>query len=435
MGLLDMVLPQGSEGGGLSNFLSQIMPGPSKNPYGGLLSDSAWERYRRDELGRGIGRLGDFLMRAAGGDFSGGKSDAGDERKRLLDAAKLRKFMEENQAKQQRAGNYSTLVGGYDPQSGINWNTGRVQGQTPTTGLASSGAVSGMPARGLLDSMGPSQQGSLLERTGAGRLGFSPAQQGLLRQIGPEKGFGLLAEKAFDAPSAPTVREFKEGDRIVTKRWDPVTRSWSQMGEAPRFKPSERGEPTLAQQSNNEEISQARRILDTLGLDKAEILRRTRKASNSGRVNPDYDSTIERVVRMATQRKTGSDPDYQRYFTTYLGGLEFSEPAGMRPLPPGVSAEEPSLFDRGLSFFGFGDDTNQPNSLVGTTTSERKTPRPVSPRVSRGRLGRGGRQAKNPPRLSNGGIDRSLLVVGQVYLHPVDGQTYRWTGTEFILAR
>ena len=114
-----------------------------------------------------------------------------------------------------------------------------------------------------------------------------------------------------------------------------------------------------------------------------------------------------------------------------------STPAPGAPVPPGASVEEPGFFERGYDYlFGDGDaaaaTTNPP---VGTTTNERITPRPVSPRGSRGRLGRAGQKAKNPPRLSNGGIDRSLLVVGQVYLHPADGQIYRWTGTEFVLAR
>lgn len=47
MGLLDMIMPKQGGGGGL---LDWIMPGPSKNPYSGLLSDEMYRMWRRQQM-------------------------------------------------------------------------------------------------------------------------------------------------------------------------------------------------------------------------------------------------------------------------------------------------------------------------------------------------------------------------------------------------
>ena len=130
------------------------------------------------------------------------------------------------------------------------------------------------------------------------------------------------------------------------------------------------GGVTLAQRSNNAEIDQARATLDRMGLDKAEILRRTQKATNTGRENPDYDPSLERLVRIATQRKVGDDLKFNLIHRRYLGPPpEFSDSAGPKALPPGVSAERPGVFDRIGDFFSGGDD--QPAPQPGT---EQDTP-------------------------------------------------------------
>ncbi len=116
------------------------------------------------------------------------------------------------------------------------------------------------------------------------------------------------------------------------------------------------GGATPAQQANNAEIDAARQTLDRMGLDKAEILRRTQKATNTGRANPDYDPSLERLLRTATQRKVGADPEFAVIHRRYLGPApQFSDPAGRKALPPGVSAEEPGILDRvGDFLFGNG---------------------------------------------------------------------------------
>ena len=318
------------------------------------------------QMGQGLmaaNRQGQSPLRAVSAGLARGRPASGHGTGGLLDWMKMRGYEQKQKAEKQ----YQNLVtggSGYDPSTGIDWNQARPGNPDVTKGM-------------------------------------TPVQRGLLSSLPREQGLGLLADRAFDVPSAPTVREFKEGNRVVTKRWEPSTRSWVQMGDAPRFKPGERGDLTLAQQSSNAEIDQARASLDRRGLDKAEIQRRTQKALNTGRSNPEYDDDLGRVVRMATQRKTGNDPDYQRYFRTYLGGLEFSEPAGMRPLPPGVSAEEPGLFQRGYGYlFGDGGATSQPNPpgaagnpLIpqpGDGRGTRPTPSAYSPMSTRGPRGHRG---------------------------------------------
>ncbi len=167
----------------------------------------------------------------------------------------------------------------------------------------------------------------------------------------------------------------------------------AQAGRLAAAKRGPDGGATPAQQANNAEIDAARQTLDRMGLDKAEILRRTQKATNTGRANPDYDPSLERLLRTATQRKVGADPDFAVIHRRYLGPApQFSDPAGMRPLAPGVSAEEPGFIDQARDFLGFGGATSQP-SPPGVGNGD--TPAPA-PRGGRGRApgrGRGGAKA------------------------------------------
>ncbi|MCZ6748958.1 MAG: hypothetical protein O7D96_06665 [SAR324 cluster bacterium] len=152
------------------------------------------------------------------------------------------------------------------------------------------------------------------------------------------------------------------------------------------------GAATPAQQANNAEIDAARQALDRMNLDRSEILRRTQKSTNTGRENPDYDPSLERLVRTATQRKVGNDPKFNLFHRRYLGPAPvFSEPAGPRQLPPGVSAEQPGILDRIGEFFS-GDDTPRPASDDGR---RRGTPR------GGGRVrGRSGSTKKAIPQMS-----------------------------------
>ncbi len=168
----------------------------------------------------------------------------------------------------------------------------------------------------------------------------------------------LALKAAPGAPTLPSGYRRTEGGLEFTPGGpqDPAqVKALTEAGRDPD------GDTTPAQQANNAEIDAARATLDRMGLDKAEILRRIQKATNTGRENPDYDPGLERLVRTATQRKVGKDLKFNLIHRRYLGPPpEFSEPAGPKALPPGVSAEQPDVFDRIGDFFSGGRDTPAP---------------------------------------------------------------------------
>lgn len=66
-----------------------------------------------------------------------------------------------------------------------------------------------------------------------------------------------------------------------------------------------RGSLTQAQERSNIEIDAARARI--AALDPAEVRRRSQKATNTGRENPDYDPSIAREAALASRRKVGTD--------------------------------------------------------------------------------------------------------------------------------
>lgn len=65
---------------------------------------------------------------------------------------------------------------------------------------------------------------------------------------------------------------------------------------------------TAAQERSNAEIDAARQ--QVAGLSNAEIQRRTAKATNTGRENPDYDPGLARAAGLARRRKVGEDDQF-----------------------------------------------------------------------------------------------------------------------------
>jgi hypothetical protein len=65
------------------------------------------------------------------------------------------------------------------------------------------------------------------------------------------------------------------------------------------------GKPSLSQERGNEEIRAARERISKM--DPAEIQRRSQKATNTGRENPDYDPSIARAASLAGRRMVGED--------------------------------------------------------------------------------------------------------------------------------
>ncbi len=154
----------------LDNILNQIMPGPSKNPYGGLLNDDQYQQYRQQQLMQNIGGVGDFLARMSVGDPSGGRGRSGQGG--LLDMMRMQQYQQgqqDRQTGQQKDARWAERFGGDDPTKGINWKTGR---------------------------------------PGAAPPGVSPQQSQALGLLGRERGEGLLAAQAFQKePARKTAKD------------------------------------------------------------------------------------------------------------------------------------------------------------------------------------------------------------------------------------
>lgn len=80
-----------------------------------------------------------------------------------------------------------------------------------------------------------------------------------------------------------------------------------------------RGELTRAQQAKNAEIDAARRELAASGLSREEIINRSQKATETGFSNKNFDPFINRLVRTATRRKTGDDPEFEQVHRSIFG--------------------------------------------------------------------------------------------------------------------
>jgi hypothetical protein len=140
--------------------------------------------------------------------------------------------------------------------------------------------------------------------------------------------------------------------------------------------------PTLAQQANNAEVDAARETLTKLGLSHAEIIARMQKASDTGMPNNKFDPFVERLARIASQRKTGPDPDFE---TTWRSIFNPAQPAAPAP---------------GSDPFGL----------------------------------RAAGSIATPLPMAGGKIDAAKLKVGDLYEHPRLGPL-RWTGRDFEPAR
>ena len=285
----------------------------------------------------------------------------------LIPTLRAQDYLTKTRQEQQQKAQYGKMLhtafgGGVDPSTGIDWNTARIGPGQPTPGL-----------------LGVAKQ-----------RGMSPALlQGMLAGLGPAAGPKAMLD--MTGPSkAPTIREFKEGGKVITRRWDPNARQWVDMTTAPRFKPGEAGGPTDAQVASNREIDQARVLLQELerdtpsGVSLSEELQRRMSARDpaTGRLAPDYKSYWGRIGWLAMQNKVGvNDPDQARWSRLLVMPPQFSEPAGAKPLPPGVSAEQPGLLQRGYNaLFGDGGASQPSPPGVGTAT-----PRAPGPRGPRGR--------------------------------------------------
>lgn len=187
---------------------------------------------------------------------------------------------------------------------------------------------------------------------------LTPAQRSMLKSMPAEEGLDMLARHAFRKPSSPTVRDFKEGDQVVTRQLVPGE-GWVEVSRAPRWEPDEGGDITEAQKAQNAEIEEARRRLADLQerLPKGsslsdELMERMSKTDPmTGLPTPDYQSYWGRLGWLAMQRKVGEpDREQSKWSQRLMGlapGLEQAQTrvgggaAAVEPGPPGVARGRP----------------------------------------------------------------------------------------------
>ena len=123
----------------LDGLLDQILPEPTGQLPGGVQIDPALQRYmQRQQILQGIGRAGDFLMRASMGDSSGGRgSGAGGPLEMMKLQMLLNKQREGQEVRQRERGKLASreaLTAGnrYDPKTEILWDTAPAPGQEPS---------------------------------------------------------------------------------------------------------------------------------------------------------------------------------------------------------------------------------------------------------------------------------------------------------------
>ncbi len=85
----------------LDQIYNQILPGPIKNPYPGMLSDEAYQQHRKQQLGQKISQAGDFLARASMGSAGGGQGGASGQAG-LLNMMKMHQAQQEQKQKAAR---------------------------------------------------------------------------------------------------------------------------------------------------------------------------------------------------------------------------------------------------------------------------------------------------------------------------------------------
>lgn len=107
------------------------------------------------------------------------------------------------------------------------------------------------------------------------------------------------------------VVEDAEGNPVVNEAFLEGFERKEQIAARHR-KPGRTG-PTDAQAAANEEIDAARGFIGEMS--REEIVQKTRKTSDTGRENPDFDPNLEGLVNKALQRKVGvPDPEYSELF-------------------------------------------------------------------------------------------------------------------------
>jgi hypothetical protein len=110
-----------------------------------------------------------------------------------------------------------------------------------------------------------------------------------------------------------TAMEDRRDDRAAARddaRDERLQKSIEAAAERQTKSLDARGGLTAPQERSNIEIDAARERI--AGMDPAEVKRRSQKATNTGRENPDYDPSISRAAALAARRKVGDDPWFDK---------------------------------------------------------------------------------------------------------------------------
>lgn len=309
-------------------ILDILSSAPKKNPYAGMLSDEAWAYYqqmqRRKQIGGALRGVGDYLNRAAVGDYrarptgGGGRGGSQDELMRMMKMHQMMEASQDRSAKRQRQQTKDTAnaaviakIRGLSGPVGPEMRVRGYPGAAPVT-------VRALPPRQPMSG-----------------LRNDPEFIESLMAANPKSAIGLM----FPGPrKAPKTRRRIKGSTTVQEQWDPKTGEFTEIGRGPRFKSG--GGITPAQQANNAEIGAARRELAASGMTRKEILSRAQKATETGFENSDYDPFIGRLVRAATQRKVGDDPEFEQFHRRIFGTAAPTTPPPAATSPaslPGVA--------------------------------------------------------------------------------------------------
>ncbi len=221
--------------------------------------------------------------------------------------------------------------------------------------FAPAGEEPGQPAAGALLGTGGGPK--------PGLLNIPPHLLPYVRFLGPEKGPEFLLERALKQRKAPTTREFPiAGGLQQGREWDATEGKWVDTGQPTRrWKPSERGGLTIAQERENAAIDQARQTLDQLGMSCEEIIAASQEATATRRENPNFNPYIAGLARQATKRKYGPDPDFEdRYNFLYIPTPDPSPEARAPGAAAALEPAGPNPWDRVTSMFGDGGPGGEP---------------------------------------------------------------------------
>jgi len=147
--------------------------------------------------------------------------------------------------------------------------------------------------------------------------GLKQLQKDWDREAKRQDDFDLQAKKAEDDRKLQGLK----GQQSLNE----IDRKGLVYGYSPNPR-SNRITPT--QQSKNSEIDAARAAIT--GLDREDILARTRQYTATGRENPNFDPFLASQVKKALQRKTGDDADFEELYGQFYGG---DQPQGLGLVP------------------------------------------------------------------------------------------------------